>query len=104
MSCKNSAEFHPFKKFTDTAEHYKIFQIIKGLNTSVYTKEEAKDKLKNVDLSDMDTFRPHIIEIISDILKEENITESIVEEVQDEKPVVIRKRNYKAKSVVEETE
>lgn len=92
LSCKDAIKLSPWKIHTDTSEHYKIFQIIKGYNTKVYTKDEARDRLKNVDLSDLKTFRPHIKSIIEDILKEEPIIKSI--EV-DEKLVASQKRNYK---------
>jgi len=69
--------------FTDTSEHYKVFQVVKGFNTGVYTKDEAKIKFKNIDLSDKDSFRPHIKQIIDDIL-----FEPVVEKV-----VTPKKRN-----------
>ena len=34
----------PWKIHTDTAEHYKIYQIIHGLSTNAYSKAEAKEK------------------------------------------------------------
>ena len=122
-SCKDSIQTSPFKMYTDTAEHYKIFQILRGYNTKVYTKDEARTKLKNVNLSDLDTFKEHIKLIISDILKEEKsvveaeadvMTEKIVavedvecvRNVEDstiiEKTTVSRKRNYKVGKVEEE--
>ena len=111
LSCKNSMSSHPWKVHTDTSEHYKVFQIIKGYNTNVYTKSEARYKLCNVDLSDLDTFRPHIKLIIEDILKIENKDAVEVLEVakfndvtveednnKEESSVVIQKRNKKYKN------
>lgn len=109
LSCRDSIKANPWKIHTDTAEHYKVYQIIHGLSTGVYTKDEAKIKLKNVDLSDLNTFRPHIKKLIKDILKEEKPIVTTVEkakpieiEVKEaksntvvEKPIVSRKRNYK---------
>lgn len=85
LSCSDAMKLHPFKSFTDTAEHFKIFQIVKGFNTGVYTKDEAREKFQNVDLKDIDSFRPHIKEIIKDILKEPTV----------EKMAISRKKNYK---------
>jgi len=82
-SCKDSMQVNPWKMFTDTSEHYKVFQVVKGFNTGVYTKDEAKIKFKNIDLSDKDSFRPHIKQIIDDIL-----FEPVVEKV-----VTPKKRN-----------
>lgn len=68
MSCKDMISLTPWKKHTDTSEHYKIYQIIHGYSTKVYTKAEAKAKLKKVDLSDFDTLRDNIKAVITDIM------------------------------------
>lgn len=96
LSCRDSVQLAPWKVHTDTAEHYKIYQIIRGFSTGVYDKNEAKDKLKNVDLSDLNELRPNIKKIIKDILKEpvlKLIEESI--DIEVEKPVYSRKRSHK---------
>lgn len=95
LSCKDKMKLQPWKMFTDTAEHYKIHQIIHGFSTKVYTKDEVRSKLKNVDLSDLETFKPNIKAIIKDVLKEESIEPS----VQMDVPVVSRKKNYKVNKV-----
>ncbi len=101
LSCHDSMRNNPWKVFTDTSEHYKVFQIVRGYNTKIYTKEEAKEKFKNVNLDDMESFRPHIKQIIEDIIKEEkSVDEEFVteEKVVVEKPIVPRKKNYKVKT------
>ena len=85
MSCRDSLQTNPWKVHTDTSEHYKIYQIIRGFNTNVYTKDEARIKLKNVNLDDLNSFRPHIKKIIKDIIKEDKITAKIVKNVEDNK-------------------
>lgn len=120
MSCADTMKAHPWKVFTDTANCYKVFQVVRGFSTGVYTKEEAKEKFQNVDLKDIDSFRPHIKKIVKDILKEdilkedkvvantaeknentivEDVVEVKVEETETTKnvvaPIVPRKRNYK---------
>ena len=67
-SCKDFKALYPYKLHTDTATHFQIYQVIHGYSTGVYNKEEAKEKLQNIDLSDLDTFRENIKEIINDIL------------------------------------
>ena len=84
LACKDSMSLSPWKSFTDTAEHYKVFQVVRGFSTGVYSKDEARTKLKNIDLSDIESFRPHINKIVKDILKEE-----IVEPVIDIEPMVV---------------
>lgn len=58
--------------YTDTSEHYKIFQIIHGYSIGVYDKTEIKDKLQNVDLSDLETLIDGIKNLIKDILEINN--------------------------------
>ena len=114
ISCKDKIELSPWKMYTDTAEHFKIHQIIHGFSTKVYTKNEAKSKLQNVDLSDLETFKPNIKAIIEDILKEEPIVESVektekpieakiaMEEKQVvEKAIAFHKKNYKVNNRAE---
>lgn len=118
LSCKDVMAASPWKVHTDTAEHYKIYQILRGYRTKVYTKDEAKIKLKNVDLSDLNTFKSGIKSMIEDIMVEETpVIETVVVEpvevvaeyveTSDEfnkenlveksvqKPTTNRKRNYK---------
>lgn len=125
LSCRDSLKANPWKIHTDTSEHYKVYQIIHGLSTRVYSKDEARTKLKNVDLSDIERFRPHIKEIVKDILKEDKPFEKPVEKVEpiveviehvveepikvdnnivvenvdnNVKPIISRKRNYKVEA------
>ena len=67
LSCKDMMAATPWKKHTDTSEHYKIYQIIHGFSTGVYSKEEAKSKFEMVDLSDIDTLREDIKATVNDI-------------------------------------
>lgn len=118
MSCADTIKLNPFKSFTDTAEHFKVFQVVRGFSTGVYTKDEAKEKFKNIDLKDIESFRPHIKKIVKDILKEdkvvvkaaEKIENTVVEDIAEVKvektetdedvvkPTVSRKRNYKVET------
>ena len=112
VSCRDAIKVNPWKIHCDTATHYQVYQVIHGFNTKVYTKEEAKNKLQNIDLRDIDSFRPHIKEVVKNILKDEKpVTKTVkkvepvkevvkteVAEVKEEtveKPIVSRKRNYK---------
>jgi hypothetical protein len=102
---------NPWKIHTDTIEHYKVYQVVHGLSTGVYTNDDARNKLKNIDLSDLNDFRPHITKIIKNILKEDKLitktvdktaipVETEVAKVEKEKVVekafVPRKRNFKS--------
>lgn len=65
-SCRHDSPII-WKKFCDTAEHYKIYQIVHGYTTGVYTDAEAAKRLGNVNLSDLDELRPNIRDIINNI-------------------------------------
>ena len=77
LSCKDLITLSPWKIHTDTSEHYKIYQILHGYSTGVYSKDEAKSKLQMVDLSDLDSFREHIKSVIKDILLKDTEIENI---------------------------
>lgn len=70
ISCKDMTSLNPWKRYTDTSEHYKIYQVLHGYSTGVYNKEEAKSKLQMIDLSDFDSLRDNIKNIINDIMSE----------------------------------
>lgn len=69
-SCGRKDPSLSWKNLCDTAEHYKIFQIVSGYTAGVYTKEEAAKKLKNVNLSDLNSLRDNIRSIIKSIQSE----------------------------------
>ena len=71
-SCKDQLRLSPWKIHTDTSEHYKIFQIVRGYSIGLYTKDEAKDKFKNVDLADLKDFLPEVQSVIETILADKN--------------------------------
>lgn len=124
LSCSDAMKLHPWKTYTDSQECFKVFQVVRGFSTGVYTKDEAKEKLQNVDLKDINSFRPHIKKIVKDILKEdkavvetaEKIENTVVEDIAKVKvektetvenivkPTVSRKKNYKAINSVDESE
>ena len=92
LSCKDSMKLHPWKIHCCSPDCYKTFQVVKGYNTGVHTKEEFKSKLKNIDLSNLENYKENIKVLIKDTLKEGK------EEFVVKEPIVSsvsRKRNYK---------
>ena len=89
VSCKDKMSLTPWKLHTDTSEHYKVFQILRGVTIGVYDKKEARKRLMNVDLSDMGEYRPNIQSRIEDILRVEK---------NDEKEENVMKRVRKKKN------
>ena len=82
-SCK-SHNLTPWKIHTDTAEHYQVFQILRGVFLGVYTKSEAKEKLQSLNLKDADTYLPSVQKQIQDIMNEPDVQTSDVEVVTEE--------------------
>ena len=71
MSCKDKMAVKPYKVHTDTAEHYKVFEILRAFNIGAITKEDAKRKLSKVDLSDKDDFRECTKELLERIYSDD---------------------------------
>ena len=104
LSCKDMMKLNPWKRHTDTSDHYKIYQILHGFNTGVYNKEEAKSKLQMVDLSDFDSLRDNIKNIINDIIgKDENVVNEVVKTENLLNESDASNRNDNEESVFEQT-
>ena len=81
LSCKDNMKLKPWQLYTCNSEHYKIYQTLHGFNTRVYTKDEAKSKLKMIDLSDFDSLRDNIKNVINEIINEDkDIVEKSIKE------------------------
>jgi hypothetical protein len=95
LSCKDIMALQPWKIHTDTAEHYKIYQVLHGYNTGVYNIAEAKAKLKTIDLSDKNNFVAEIKKVIDKIMayKDEPIEKETIEVMSTLKKD--KKKNYK---------
>ena len=84
VSCK-SHNLTPWKIHTDTAEHYQVFQILRGVSLGVYTKSEAKEKLDSLNLKDVDTYIPSVQKRVKDIVGEVGEVVEPVDDVDVEK-------------------
>ena len=70
-SCNEIKSFTPWRSLTDSIEHFKIFSVLKDYNNNLIDKNEAKEMLSNVDLSDKDSFKESSKRLIDDIFKED---------------------------------
>ena len=91
LSCRDAMRLKPWQMYTDTSSCYQVFQVVKGYNTGLYTKNELKSKLKNIDLSDLENYKDNIKTLIKDALKEDEVVVEVAP--------VYRKRNYKLNKV-----
>ena len=97
-SCKDKLAVAPYKLLTDTSEHYKVYQVINAYRGKVYTKEEAREVLKNIDISDKDTYLDSVKKILDEILEVEKKTNK-VEDI-DKNDVVKPKKYVKSNKIV----
>lgn len=104
MSCRDSLKINPWKVHTDTANCYKVYQVVHGLSTGVYTKDEAKDKFSNIDLENLNSFRPHIKKIIKNVLKEDKSVVRPVEKNEETKVATEKNTVVENAAKVEEPE
>ena len=77
LSCKDAMKLHPWKIHCCSADCFKVFQVVRGFSTNVYTKDEFRSKLKNIDLSNLENYREHIKALIKDALKEDSVVENV---------------------------
>lgn len=98
MSCKGKVSAEPWKMYCCSSEHYKIFQVIRGFNTGVYTKDEAKDRLKNLNLSDLNKLRDNIKKIVKEVMKEDKKVEKVVEPVVQENVEVLESNDVETET------
>ena len=86
LSCKDKIANAPWKMHCCCAEHYKIYQILHGYTAGVYTDVEAKQRLKNVNLSDLHNLRDTKQAKIKMLLG--TVDEPVIEIVADPEPIV----------------
>lgn len=94
VSCKDFMNLQPWKLHTDTSEHYKIYQIIHGYSTGVFNEEDAKQRLNNVDLSDLDSLRENIKNTINKIINNDNLI------VEKKEKITRKKKSVKTTDAV----
>lgn len=112
LSCKDKMAASPWKMYCCSSEHYKVYQVLHGFNVGVYTKDEAKEKLQSINLSDLSEFRDSRRQLIKSIMKEDKkdvavktIVEESAEPVKSESTdnsFAGRKRKYAVQESVSE--
>ena len=100
LSCRDAIQLAPYKVHCCSADCYKVFQVIRGFSTGVYTEEEFKSKLKNLDLNNLENYREHIKALIKNALKEKPITKIVKENKSVETKVVEVEENTVVKDVI----
>ena len=106
IACERSkATWKPWKMIADTENCYEIYKVLNDYNFNKISKEEARNLLEKLDLKNVDTFKENVKSKIKEIMKrkktskvektievediiqeekiEENITEEIIETVEE---------------------
>ena len=105
VTCRDMINLHPWKRYTDTANCYQVYQAVRGFSTKIYTKEEFKSKLKNIDLSNLENYREHIKVLIKDALKDGEVVETVAEPVSiPYKKNKVNNRSVKIKADITESD
>lgn len=70
MACERSkSTWKYWKMLADSENCYKIYQVVNDYNFNKISKNEAKNLLEKLDLTELDTFRVNIKEKIIEIMK-----------------------------------
>lgn len=101
LHCREKMALTPWKTHTDTPEHYKVFQILRGFSVGIYSKEEARERLENVNLDDREKYVDYVKEKLNEILGDNNLSS----ELSMERPVAVKRRKSVHKALeMEEAE
>lgn len=106
IACERSkATWKPWKMIADTENCYEIYKVLNDYNFNKISKEEARNLLEKLDLKNVDAFKENVKSKIKEIMKrkktskvektievedviqeekiEEDITEEIIETVEE---------------------
>lgn len=70
-ACDSKRNIAPWRAFTDTAEHFQLFAILRDYNNGVINKAEARELMADMDLSGKEYFREGSRKTIQDILTDD---------------------------------
>lgn len=75
-NCKSE---NSWRKVTDTAEHYKIFCVIRDYNNGVIDADKANELLGKLDLSGKNDFKEKVKEVLKEIADKKKPVDTGVE-------------------------
>ena len=80
-TCQEIKSFTPWRTITDTLQHYSLFLVLSEYSRTK-DKAKAKDELLKCDLSEKESFKDSVKNMIDEIMKEDTI--KIIEETSEE--------------------
>lgn len=75
-NCKSE---NSWRKVVDTAEHYKVFCVIRDYSNGVIDANKANALLGKLDLSDKDSFRENVKEVLGEIASKKKTADKKIE-------------------------
>lgn len=66
---RNKSNWKPWKALTDTENCYEIYKVLNDYGFNKISKEEARNLLSKLDLSNVDTFKESVKTKIKEIMK-----------------------------------
>ena len=106
-TCQEIKSFTPWRTITDTLQHYSLFLVLSEYSRTK-DKTKAKDELSKCDLSEKESFKDSVKNMIDEIMKEdvikiveEPVSEETVEENVEIKP---QKATRKGRTSVKQSE
>lgn len=100
-SCSDMKTFQPWRAVTDTFNHYAIFLALSEY-TKIGDKKQAKERLKDCDLTGRESFNENIKKALDEIYTEEKIAELKQDKIQKTSQAITKK--VKASTKVDEVE
>ena len=70
-ACDETKSFIPWRRITDTPEHYQVYLIIKQYRSGVMSKQQAKAMLSDIGVTDTKEFKDDVKKVLREILKAE---------------------------------
>ena len=90
-TCQEIKSFTPWRTITDTLQHYTLFLVLSEYSRTK-DKAKAKDELLKCDLSEKESFKDSVKNMIDEIMKEDVI--KIIEDEQNYKNIYCKKDLY----------
>lgn len=70
-TCNEARGVDLWQKFTDTSNHYRIYQIVRDYHNHIISLKKAHTLIMKCDLDGWEDFRPNVAKTISEILEYE---------------------------------
>ena len=78
IACERTkATWKNWKIIADSENCYEVYKIVNDYNFNKITKSEAKDLLEKCNLTELETFKENVKNVIKEIIEEKNVSKTI---------------------------